>query len=82
MVMSYLIHLIFPQPSLYDDAWRAETRLGNRHVLHARLFPYTAENPRRISYSHEELILRYQQIATQLANHSHSSIFLKDNLLL
>jgi hypothetical protein len=67
---------------MYDDAWRAETRLDDRHVLYARLFPHTPENSGRISHPHEELILRYQQIATQLANDSGIRIFHNHNLLL
>ena len=42
---------------MHDHARRAKTRIHDSHILHAGLLPDPAKNSRRVSYTHETLIL-------------------------
>jgi hypothetical protein len=38
---------------VHDDAWRPETRLSDRHLMHAWLLPNTTKNQGGISDTHQ-----------------------------
>jgi hypothetical protein len=48
----FIDYLIFKSP-LHDDAWRSETRFGDRYLMYAGLFPNTTKDSGGVFNSHK-----------------------------